>query len=379
MTKTPKFVESFWDADITSTRGSDVIIRRMKEGRKVCKELIEYLSERAKAEAAFAKSLKHAARKLEGTLEIGDLGSSIRALKSETEHIATAHETAGNDLSSLSIELSNFNKEQEVIKSQKTDLLQRTTSNKSSCHSKTVTLREKYMQKCRERDTADDVYASAKKSVATQTKDLMKAEKNKEKAFESMKHADTAYKSSVDTLEGAHRAWESNMAETCEAFQKMEEERIYLTRNVMWKITNVDSQACVRQDNCAEKVRQVLEKCDIETDLQTFIENYGVGQTHPEKVPYISYYERKGSQSTQPTLSRSGGTRPRQPLPLVRNLSGGPPISPPPTLSRERPTRLPSDDEDAYASISTTTPGNRMANVVRQHDAKIVVAASERL
>ncbi|XP_021339868.1 proline-serine-threonine phosphatase-interacting protein 1-like, partial [Mizuhopecten yessoensis] len=174
MTRTPKFVDSFWDPDITSTRGSDVILRRMKEGRKVCKELIEYLSERSKAEAAFAKALKNAARKLENNLEIGDLGSSMLSLKAETEHIAVAHETAGTDFSSLSIELSNFSKEQEVAKAQRGELLQKATSNKLTSNTKASTLKDKYVQRCRERDTANDAYKTARSSVTTQAKDLQK-------------------------------------------------------------------------------------------------------------------------------------------------------------------------------------------------------------
>ncbi|XP_033747400.1 proline-serine-threonine phosphatase-interacting protein 1-like isoform X2 [Pecten maximus] len=389
MTKKPKFVDSFWDSDIASTRGSDVIVRRMKEGKKVCKELVEYLSERSKAEATFAKALKNAARKLDSNMEIGELGLSISTLKSETEHISAAHEAAGNDMSALSIELSNFNKEQEAIKSQRAEHLQKSTSNKLTSNSKANTLKEKYVQRCRERDTADDAYKAARNSVATQTKDLQKAEKNKEKCYDNMQNADTAYKSSLETLEAARKAWESTMVETCEAFQQIEDDRIYLTRNILWKITNVDSQACVIQDNCAEKIRQALEKCDIETDLQTFIDNYGVGRVRPERVPYVNYYERRGSQSSPSTVTGTG-TRPRQPLPPAgHTMSGGgaprsqpgrptgPPRGPPP---KQPPLiSLSGDDDGAYASISTTTNNKRMANVVHAHEAKIIVEASERL
>lgn len=383
MTKKPKFVDSFWDSDITSTRGSDALQLRMKQGKKVCKELVDYLAERSKAEVAFSRALKAAARKLDNNLEIGGLGASISALKAETEHMSAAHEAAGNDLSALSIELSNFSKDQEILKSQRTDQLKKTTENKLSNNTKVTQLKEKYNQKCRERDTAEDTYKAARKSVSTPAKDLQKAERNKDKCNENMQNADTAYKSSLETLEAARTAWESAMADTCEAFQKMEDDRIYTTRNILWKVSNVDSQACVIQDNCAEKIRQTLEKCDIEADLQVFIDNCGIGSFRPVKVQYVNYYGRKGNQSNHPTMGGTNGTRPRQPLPPVgRQVSGnGAPISPPSAVpkgpSRGPPPRqqplisLGDDDDGAYASISTATTGKRMANVVRAHEAKM--------
>ncbi|XP_021364050.1 proline-serine-threonine phosphatase-interacting protein 1-like isoform X2 [Mizuhopecten yessoensis] len=174
------------------------------------------------------------------------------------------------------------------------------------------------------------------------------------------------------------------MTETCVEFQKMEEERIFLTRNILWKITNVDSEACVTQDNCAEKVRNVLEKCEIETDLQAFIDNYGVGKDHPERVPYVSYYERKTSQSNAQNAG-AGGTRARQPLPSVPKTAGGGggPRSPPPGPARppapKQAQLISIDDDGPYASISTESTGKRMACVTRAHEAKNIVTASERL
>ncbi|KAK3083225.1 hypothetical protein FSP39_017251 [Pinctada imbricata] len=130
MTRATLFEDAFWEQDITSTRGFDILVRRLKEGRKICKEVEDYFKERAKAEQTYAKAITNISRRLDCKEELGDLGQALRKLKTETEQIAKAHDEAYQDFSKLQKELAHFSENQKQQKQEGTGELTVNAGNK---------------------------------------------------------------------------------------------------------------------------------------------------------------------------------------------------------------------------------------------------------
>lgn len=56
------YKDRFWEADFLTQTGLEILLARMKNGRITCKELEEYLKQRAKIEEEYGKQLLKIAR-----------------------------------------------------------------------------------------------------------------------------------------------------------------------------------------------------------------------------------------------------------------------------------------------------------------------------
>ncbi|XP_075438223.1 proline-serine-threonine phosphatase-interacting protein 1-like, partial [Ascaphus truei] len=119
---------------------------------------------------------------------------------------------------------------------------------------------------------------------------------------EAAAEADRLYKHNIDLLEKARIEWELEHINTCQAFQQQERDRITILRNSLWVQCNHFSEQCVKDDEMIEEVRQSLENCDINAELDFFIESKTTGMIPPEPVLYEDYCGRG------PPGSRNGHT-----------------------------------------------------------------------
>lgn len=56
------FSGAFWEPNFTTQPGFETLVSRMKAGRQTCRDVEEFLKQRAKAEEEYAKSLLKIAR-----------------------------------------------------------------------------------------------------------------------------------------------------------------------------------------------------------------------------------------------------------------------------------------------------------------------------
>ena len=66
------------------------------------------------------------------------------------------------------------------------------------------------------------------------------------------------------------------------AFEALEEERLGVTRNSIWRLANVSSAASVADDEAAETVRQTLETNNLADVFKEFVDNEGTGNKRPK-------------------------------------------------------------------------------------------------
>ncbi|XP_045171538.2 proline-serine-threonine phosphatase-interacting protein 2-like isoform X2 [Mercenaria mercenaria] len=344
----------------------------MKEGRKVCTEVAHYLKDRAKAEADYSKALQNLARKADGKEETGVLGESWRNLKAQTERIASVHEEASSLFSSYMEEVTKFNEEQTRVKKQTEENVKKYIQSKKNEFQKTMSLKKTYEDKCKDFNNAEETLKTAKSSVTTKKNELEKAESKVNKAKDNRENADMAYRSSVDNLESTRSTWERETIQGCNQFEDLEVKRIEYLRDLLWRITNVDSTVCLNHDNCSESVRNILENCDVATDIQDFIENNKSGSKKPDPVLYENYYNGKALPPSRPPAGL--------PLALPKQAPARPPVKPPsPTRPPPRPN-LP--DDGLYATVdpaANTNSKNKAIylQVVREHQKTNSVSVSE--
>lgn len=349
------FSECFWDSDIIGTLGWDTLCQRMKDGRKICNDIAQYFKDREKAEVEYHKALLTIAKKADGKEETGVLGESWRVLKIQTESIASAHNQAAGLFKKYHDELLRFGEEQKQSKSRIEEQVKKYNQSKKNEYQKTITLKKNYEEKCKEYNIADENLNTVKKSVTTKSKELEKAESKRAKCLEARNNADTSYRSSVEILDSNRKCWEQEMELGCKQYEELEIIRIGSLRDWLWKCTNVDSGVCLLHDECAETVRNVMEKCDIMTDIQEFIATSQSGNKRPDPIWYENYYSDKTTLPSKPSGTiRQQVTRSSHPTPSPINLT----------------QKNAMEEDGLYASAQTPVmPSATKVTVIRDHKA----------
>ncbi|KAL3856414.1 hypothetical protein ACJMK2_011178 [Sinanodonta woodiana] len=350
------FKDSFWDPEFTGSRGWDVIVKRMKDGKKVCDDVVKFVKERAKAEIEYSKLLTNLVKKADGKEETGILGSGWRELKSQTESIAQLHVEASKQFEQLAEELNAFNITQKDSKKKVEQTMKGLIQARNQQYQRTENTRNSYVTKCKEKDLSEEQFKTKKQGIQTTIKELQKFESRVTKCIAEVDLADMSYKNNIDHLEKIRETWEREMENHCMICQELEEKRISYLRDLLWRATNIDSVTCVQQDECVERVRLQLEPCDVTGDLQDFIQNNKTGNVRPKKIEYENYYQRstekKNNQSKpQQTLMRPNAL-PEQ-TQRTNTISNRPPQ---PLYPARKPEGDYADIESPYSTVNPVLP-----------------------
>lgn len=356
-----KFSSNFWGSEFCSTAGFDTLVKRLKEGKRVCQDFEEYIEKRAKLEKEYGEGLMKLARAREwGKDEIGSLRKSWEELKTETESYGRVHLNLSQKLQEdVYRSLREFRDQQRDIRKKSEDTVKRAARHKQGCYERCNRLHSHYEGKCRDADKAEDGFNRSHSTPTTKPKDLAQAQRKMDTSRTAANNADTAYQEAVRNLEDSRQLWEREMEILCKQFQELEEQRTAFLRHQMWSYSNHLSQCTVQDDELCEKVRKVLEECDIDADIDLFVRDKATGSERPLSVPYINYYH--------PTSSDNFGVRPGTAAalslpPPPGGVAGGGRASPslyPPPPHKELPPIPPPDDpitssELVYSSIPET-------------------------
>lgn len=286
-----KFANSFWGTDFCSTAGFDVLAKRLREGKQMCKDFEEYMEKRARIEKDYGDSLIRLAKNSSGKDEIGTLRESWDTLKHETESSGRIHHgLAQKILDEIHHTVKEFREQQREIRKKSEDTVKRAAQYKKSSYNKCNALKATYDNKCRDADRADENNSRLHSNPQAKAKELAQCAKKMEVTKQVANNADVTYQESVRVLEEARVLWEREMELLCRQFQELEEQRIAYMRHQTWTFCNLCSQETVQVDESCETVRKSLERCDVDADIDLFVIEKVTGTGRPQAVPYINFY-----------------------------------------------------------------------------------------
>ncbi|KAM6203184.1 proline-serine-threonine phosphatase-interacting protein 1 isoform 2-T2 [Rhynchocyon petersi] len=348
-----QFRDAFWCRDFTAHAGYEVLLQRLLDGRKMCKDVEDLLRQRAQAEERYGKELVQIARKAGGQTEINSLRASFDSLKQQIENVGSLHIQLALALREELRSLEEFRERQKEQRKKYEAMMDRMQKSKVSLYKKTMESKKTYEQKCRDADEAEQAFERI--STSGNQKQVEKSQNKAKQCKDSAIEADRVYRQNIEQLEKVRAEWEQEHRTTCEAFQLQEFDRLTILRNSLWVHCNQLSMQCVKDDELYEEVRLVLEGCNVDADIDGFIQAKSTGTEPPAPVPYVSYYDREVTPSGSPGVPASCGMIKR----FSGLLHGNPKTTANAALaaSTETLTSTPERNEAVYAAIAVKDTG----------------------
>ncbi|XP_065183116.1 proline-serine-threonine phosphatase-interacting protein 1-like [Sycon ciliatum] len=289
------FEDNFWETEFTGVQGFEILLKRLKDGKKMSQDLEDFIKARAKIEETYAKDMQRLARNAHGETELGTLRTSWDSLKYETESCSREHFAVSQRMSSeLEKAVKDFKEKQRDARKKIEDLVKKAQGTKKTSYLNENKAKQDYYSKCRAADKAEETVSKSSHLPAKKLDELKSKAKRARAAAET---ADAVYLEAVRTLEENRDLWEKDMEVGCKQLQDIEQDRIIFLRGIMWKYSNVCSSMAVQEDEMYETVRVSLEKCDEELDIRTFVKQKGTGGERPLPVEYENFYDRSAGPS----------------------------------------------------------------------------------
>nr|XP_055133611.1 proline-serine-threonine phosphatase-interacting protein 1 isoform X3 [Symphalangus syndactylus] len=273
------FKDAFWCRDFTAHTGYEVLLQRLLDGRKMCKDMEELLRQRAQAEERYGKELVQIARKAGGQTEINSLRASFDSLKQQMENVGSSHIQLALTLREELRSLEEFRERQKEQRKKYEAVMDRVQKSKLSLYKKAMESKKTYEQKCRDADDAEQAFERI--SANGHQKQVEKSQNKARQCKDSAAEAERVYRQSIAQLEKVRAEWEQEHRTTCEAFQLQEFDRLTILRNALWVHSNQLSMQCVKDDELYEEVRLTLEGCSIDADIDSFIQAKSTGTEPP--------------------------------------------------------------------------------------------------
>lgn len=306
MTRKAHFVDAFWDEDICSDKGFKALVQKMNHSRATCKEVLEYITERAKIEEEYAKKLEDAGKILKGANENGSLKLVINQLKQNAAEVSFEHMSISKTLMERVTHLSKHTETLKQQISQCEDSLKNSYRKTKEAHSKMQDAKKAYENKCKDKELTEEQHSTMISSSISNPKDVEKLSKRSTEARENYRKADQFYRTTCNNLEVARLQFVKDMESSCLTLEQAEESRIYTLINDLWILMNVVSFECVAVNKSNEEVRNAIRKCNVDKDIELSIENYGTGTLKPKEIPFVEYRFQDAGGFDPRTVNRLG-------------------------------------------------------------------------
>ncbi|KAK7896498.1 hypothetical protein WMY93_021823 [Mugilogobius chulae] len=225
------------------------------------------------------------------------LKRSLDIFKLQMEHVSLAHLQLAQSMREEVKKLEEFREKQKEARKRIEQHMESLHKQKASQFKKTMDSKKTYEQKCRDKEEADqNVYRNTNNS-----KNIDKLNAKALQAKGNSEEADRVYQQNVSTLGNIRDEWLKEHVHACEVLEKQAIDRINFVRNSIWTHLNLLSQQCVTSDELYEEVRKSFELCNIQEDIEHFVNLRRTGDKPPASLVYENFYSgQRASRGTSP-------------------------------------------------------------------------------
>ncbi|KAF9574749.1 Proline-serine-threonine phosphatase-interacting protein 2 [Mortierella alpina] len=274
----------------------------MRHAKLTCQEILTMFQARAALEEDYGKKLLKLSKSPLGKDELGSLRDSLDVIRYEIEATGKSHiELASKMRDQLESALAEFSNNQKDKRKLHQASIDRTFRNKQLYLLQLIKAKEKYDAEC----IRSKGLSAAKMNLVG--KELDKVSIKMEKTELASRAADVEYQASIRQLSEINDKWILEWRAACDKFQLLEEQRVDYLRTTLWNYANIISSTCVADDESkdvtlanstrgqsCERIRSVLEVCDVNHNLQSFIEAYATGDDVPDISIYLNARDMDG-------------------------------------------------------------------------------------
>ncbi|KAG2204354.1 hypothetical protein INT47_009396 [Mucor saturninus] len=175
---------------------------------------------------------------------------------------------------------------------------------------------------------------------------LKEHEISKGQSTSTMDKLKSHYKALVTDVDELSQEWNTIWRDACEVMQAMEEDRIEFLKSNVWEYANLASARLLIEDEWCETIRDQLEKCSTEQEIEKCVSIYGTGSKIPSTNDYVGEQmkeqKRKNAEraSKTPTPPVKPARQPEKSHPLPH------PEIPKPSIEQETPKPKPRFQQD---------------------------------
>lgn len=278
------FKNNFWNPDYGNFQGFEVLVKRLKDGRSVCKEYVDFLRQRSLIEEQYGKALIKLAKTVKSRDEISQVRPAWDRVTAHTEAVGLNHVQASNQLAAEVTRISEFMESSQDKRKWAEEGVRTLQAQMRTTHKRLVETKRGYETRCREEIQASHMYHQEVSKTGGEGSGTERARVKHGKARELMEQAEEAYKTASTVMEETRSSWQEETENCAEKLQQIETARLATLRDSAWKLTNIGSAYCVADDEMYEDTRQCLEGCDLEEGLKQFIVQQGTGNEKPAPV-----------------------------------------------------------------------------------------------
>ncbi|BEI85420.1 hypothetical protein CcaverHIS002_0508210 [Cutaneotrichosporon cavernicola] len=331
------FCNAFWGQ---GDRGYEVIMTRLRGAAKTVEELKAFWKERASIEEEYAKRLTKLAKMPLGNNEIGDLAHALQTVQLETAAQASFHLQMSSEIhTAVEQPTVQFANRLASLKKGQQSSIEKAWRNKGLQEVHVAKARERYEKDCLKLNS----YTANMQLVQGRERDDL--ESKMEKVRRSIQSGEQDFRNFVRVLEDTSAKWENEWRSFCDVVQDLEEDRLSLTKDVVWSYANSVSQVCVEDDSSCERIREKLEQFEPPNDVVFFVKGWGTGSQIQDPPHFINY--GIGEYPTQPGFHHA----------QFRRQSERPPLQP-------VPKHVPESEPEPESAVSAEPPAAAPVSVV---------------
>jgi myosin heavy subunit len=265
--------------------GYTAVAAFVKKGSKAVEMLSDYMTERAKIEEEYAKSLQKLLKKSHDITEYGGLDRVWMKARSEMESESTAHLSFAGELKTAGAAVASVAKDIKKQSKSHLETAERMYKEHKTLHKNITSSQEKYNNTCKNNEKIDQEVAAA----AGNPKNLGKAQQKQVKGQQDAAKAQQEYQAAVQKLQQFQTAFEEKVASSLDMVQELEIQRTDSVKNGWGKLETSMRFLVGVSENFTKSIAGLVKDANPKSDLQDWILSNKTATSPPPAPQFVPY------------------------------------------------------------------------------------------